>query len=343
MPDGEKIDGLFRGRRFVARTRRFGLEKLLDMLLVHRLSWVQDFLHRRQLPFSGDRHRLRERITGHVDAGNLTLGDFVGLLEEIEGWGNQHIYLYTMDNALLRTLADEGNVRETLGRSRCAKLFNRRLPLVLPDKLTLSSVFWTPQRLRFVWVEKRTWRERLPDEDRTEGDVEYDAYCRKESRGLVAFDCDLVAGGAELLIQRLPSGNRYFDQKQRFEKELEQFLDLSHLQEFRISAGIRKIDEAKEIRKRSTQLQTPQGSRIVLTSKSRTEDTYRDPTVRKARDAVGRNAAGRLGNFYWPSNNGHPRDIHVKLYAQDQRVGVFGECSQDEVRHVLSGVRAYCS
>lgn len=318
-------------------------EKLLDLLLMHRMSWVQAFLRERELPFSGERQRLRTRLCAYVADGSVTVDDLVGLLEEIEGWGNQHIYLYTLDDTLLRTLENETKVREALGRSRCSKLFNRRLPLVLPDKLTLSSVFWTRQRLRFVWVEKRTWRERLREEDRKDGDMEYDAYRRKESRGLVAFDCDLVAGNAELLIQRLPSGNRYLEQKQRFEKELQQFVDLSHLQEFRISAGIRKIDEAKNIRKRSTQLQTPQGSRIVLTSKSRTEDAYRDPTIRRAREAVGHNAAGRLGNFYWPAHNGQLREIHVKLYAQDQRIGIFGECSQEEVKNVLSSVRAYCS
>jgi len=134
------------------------------------------------------------------------------------------------------------------------------------------------------------------------------------------------------------------EQKQRFEKELERFMDLSHVQDFRISPAIRKIDEDKAIRKRSTELQTQHGGRIVLSSKSRKADAYRgDPTVRKARKAVGHDAVGRAGNFYWPSNNGDDREIHVKLYAQDQRIGIFGECVEEEIRHVLSSIRGYCN
>jgi hypothetical protein len=307
------------------------------------MDWTRTFLKERQLRFSGDTPKLRARMLGYVASGTITTDDLISLLDEVEGWGNQHVYLYTVAEPLLRDLAVESNVRDALRRRRCARLFNQPLPLVLPDVPTLSLVQWTSARLRFVWVEKRLWRDPVPTENRVEGDLEFDAFRRKESRGIVAFDVDLVTGHAQLLIQRLPRGNRYAEQKKRFENELGYFIDISHLQEFRISPGIRKMDESKEIRKRSTELQTAQGSRIILTSKSRRDDAYRDPTLRKARQAVGSNAAGRLGNFYCPTSNGAADEIHVKLYAQDQRIGIFGECSQAEVMYVLSSVRTYCT
>jgi len=252
-------------------------------------------------------------------------------------------YLYKASNTLIRRLAVEVNVREALRRRRCLRLFNGRLPLLLPDEPTLSAVQWTSRRIRFVWVEKRSWRERIPEQDCEEDEIEFDAYQTKEARGVVSFDCNLVSGDAALLIQRLPSGNKYLEQKTKFETELGRFIDTAELDEFRISGGIRRIDETSGIRKRSTEFQTQQGSRIVLTSKSRKLDAYGDPTVRDARRAVGNHAVGRLGNFYFPSSDADAPDTHVKLYAQDQRVGIFGECSEDEVRHVLSTIRSHCN
>ena len=61
--------------------------------------------------------------------------------------------------------------------------------------------------------------------------------------------------------------------------------------------------------------------------------------MRAARKALGKGVAGRLGNFYWPVLG---RDIHIKLFAKDQRVGIFGECTEEEVQHVLSEIRRYC-
>lgn len=69
------------------------------------------------------------------------------------------------------------------------------------------------------------------------------------------------------------------------------------------------------------------------------DDVYKDPTIRRARKALGKSVAGRLDNFYWPIQG---RDIHIKLYAKDHRIGIFGECTAAEVESVLSEVRRYC-
>ena len=53
--------------------------------------------------------------------------------------------------------------------------------------------------------------------------------------------------------------------------------------------------------------------------------------------------AGLLGNFYWlPARGGLARELHSKLYASDQRVGIFGEHLEKDVRHVLVRIRRHC-
>jgi hypothetical protein len=306
------------------------------------MGWTQEFLRSRELVFSGTKDELRGRVEQYLREGAVQATDLVALLDSIEGWGDQHVYLYTASEALLAVLSDETRLRRELRNHGSDGVLNRRVPLIVPAVPTLSTVDWSAHRVRFLWVEKRLWRDRSPEEDREDGTFEFDAYQVKESRGVVSFSCDLVSGTAELLIQRLPSGNNYLAEKTRFETHLGELITISGLECCPISRAIKKIDEVKRIRKRSSELSTALGYRITYTSRSRKDDVYSDPDIRKARRALGKLAAGRLGNFYMPTDDGNPREIHVKLYAKDQRVGIFGECTETEVRYVLSEVRRYC-
>ena len=70
----------------------------------------------------------------------------------------------------------EAKVRGILRAHGKEALFNKRLPLVLPANPRLSAVEWKPHAVRFVWIEKREWRERLPEEDYEADGVEFTAH-----------------------------------------------------------------------------------------------------------------------------------------------------------------------
>ena len=75
---------------------------------------------------------------------------------------------------------------------------------MLPVNRQLCAVEWTPSGVRFVWVEKRVWRQCAPDEDFRRDDIEFTANRLSVARGLVAFDWDLVSGHAALLSSASP-------------------------------------------------------------------------------------------------------------------------------------------
>jgi hypothetical protein len=314
-------------------------EFLVDVIFSHKLAWVRGLLKEQSLPSSGTEAELRNRIKEYLEAGTLSSGDLIGLLDEVEGWGDQHAYLYSASTALIAELADETEFKKALKKNRALGLFNEPLPLVLPDAPKLSSVDWSTDAVRFVWVEKREYRDRIEDEDREEDDLVFDAYKIKVTRGVISFQCDLVTGHAELLIQRLPTGNNYLAEKAKYETRLGKFFDMAQLTPCTVGGAIKKIDSATGIRKRASELATTRGHRITYTSRSRKEDVYNDPDILKSRKTLGALLAGRLGNYYWPIDG---RDIHLKLYAKDQRLGIFGECTQEEVSSVLAQIRGYC-
>jgi hypothetical protein len=320
------------------------VELVLNYLLSHKKAFSQDFLRDRGLPFSGTKEKLRERLKEYLSDGQLDAADLVWLLNRIEGWGNQHIYLYQASDRLIEPWLEEDSVRKRLADLGLADLFNRQRPLVLPEETTLSSIEWTPERVRFVWVEKRQWEERVSEEDIEEEGMVWRAYRINVSRSLIAFDWDLVSGYAMLMIQRLPRGTKYYLIRDRFEKELEPMVGLSQFEQVRVSRAIQRIQasEEKEVRRRQLAYQTQRGGKVTFTSAGRSRGTSADPDLKRAGQALS-STAGLLGNFYWIPVEGKPGcEVHSKLYASDQRVGIFGEHEERDVRYVLSRIRQHC-
>jgi hypothetical protein len=316
---------------------------VLDYLLSHKQAFLQDFLRKHSLPFSGTKQRLRERVEAHLAEDRLAASDLVQVLNRIEGWGNQHIYLYKAPDRAIEPWLTESSVRSRLYGLGLAGLFGRPRPLVLPDERTLSSIEWASERVRFVWVEKQQWEERVAGQDIEQDGMVWRAYRLNVSRGLIAFDWDLVSGYAMLMIRRLPHGTRYDAIKKELESVLEPLVSLSQFERLRVSRAIPDIQRSSEVRRRHISYRTIRGGEASLTSAGRSRDALADPALKRADSALEGDTTGLLGDFYWlPAQGGLKSELHSRLYAQDQRVGIFGEHQEKDVRHVISRIRHYC-
>lgn len=317
------------------------LNRLVDYVFAHRKDAIKGFMRDEELQISGNKSVLRDRIDEALADGTIDAGGLIGLLDTIEGWGNQHIYMFKAPDGEKRVWQSEARAKKRLQKIDAEELFNHRRPLVLPDEPTLSSVEWSTDRVRFIWVEKREWNFRRDDLDCEEDGVLYKAYEDKVARGITSFDWNLNTGHAALMIQRLPTGERYDQIRQEYEEAIEDAVHISNFTRVKITTAIKKLENSDEVNNRQVAHETGQGSRAQFTSKSRKADAFDDPDLKKARDALGQTSSV-LGNFYWQPNDGNlDRQIHTKLYASDQRVGVFGECTEEEVQYVLSRIRHF--
>ncbi|HQU41451.1 MAG TPA: hypothetical protein PK867_01510, partial [Pirellulales bacterium] len=115
---------------------------LLDVLFDHKMVWIQQLLKDKGLSAVGNKPDLRRRVEGYLEDAALETTDLVDVLDRVEGWGNQHIYLYKASSALIATLSDEAKLKDRLRKLKLARLFNGRIPLVLPDPPALSAIEW---------------------------------------------------------------------------------------------------------------------------------------------------------------------------------------------------------
>lgn len=317
---------------------------LIDLLFKHRLDVIRGFLKEKGLPASGNRKKIRKRLEDGLDAESISCDEIVHLIDRVEGWGNQHIYLFRAGDELIERWGTEAKARARLRTVGHEDLFNARRPLRLPANPELCSVEWSSNRVCFVWVQRRTWYEHLPEEDYQEDDIEYTARRRHIARGLITFHWDLTSGHAALLIQRLPKGNNYKEIKGAYSFVLEPLVKLSKFQPVHISGSILKLERSGEVRRRSMEVVTGRGGRAKFTSGVRKVDAFEgDPDLKNARTALGTKLIGRHANFSWPMPDDEERELHVKIYAPDQRLAIFGGCTEEEVRHVLCRVRHHSS
>lgn len=335
------------------------LDLLLQYLSAHKMEFLKNFLREKGLPHSYNKIELIQKAYEYIAQERLSFEELVDLLNTIEGWGDQQIYLYDAPPPLSTMWRDPVQVRTILNSAGYDHLFNDSLPLVLPEEATLSSIQWSSNRVRFLWVDKRIWRERDESLDYSEQvdpenggffreEIEWQAYRTRISRGLVAFDWDLISGEAMMLIQRVPQSRKksYLEIRQQFEQELRPMLDLNTFERVRVSRVVRALESSDETRRHQMKYLSDNRGQLLVTSPKKTLDVFGDdPTFERTRQALEDEATGLLGRFYWkPAPTRLTHEIYTLIYGEDdddQRVGIYAEHLEQDVCYVLSRIRHY--
>ncbi len=326
-------------------------------LLALKKDQIGEFLAGAGLPKSGTKEVLRERIEEALEEGSLAMSQIVQFLDNVVPWGKQHVYLYKGPQSPIAEWRNAAWVANLLKQHRLGKLLNASLPLVLPDKMKVSSIFHDPKRLRITAVKRRDWWERNPDYDDTgktdEGeDIELRAFVHRVTRSLVAFEWDLAANNAFLQISQLPRGFDYADVADEFFELIEGWLDRSLFSLLDLRPPITKLHAleesgAGETRSHGINYRTLQGRHFEGKSASPADPLLGEAAIDAALTAVRKSGVGHLGNFYWTPTNGAAialdSEVHVIVVGFRNRVNFPTPNDEETVRYVLSRIRSHCS
>jgi hypothetical protein len=330
---------------------------LIDFVLALRKSRVQDFLKDADLSgYSGTKEDLRARIQEALDQDEITCAQLIDFLDSLAPWGKQHVFLYSGPQHDIQSWKDPDHVHGLLKRYKTAKLFNARLPLILPDKLTLSSVTHGDGKLRITAIQKREYRERVPEHDEQKeinGErIFLDAYTAHVTRTLAAFEWDLNANVAMLQITQLQRDGDYENLAEDFSQLVRSWLDLKQFGAVNLRPVIAKLhamaqDGSAEIRPSGVDYRTLQGRSVAARSPSPKTSVFGEQVVDNALDALRKNGVAHLGNFYWlPAinqglvSNPLTDEVHVIMVGARSRINFPTPNTEDVVRYVLQRVRA---
>lgn len=330
---------------------------LLTFLLTLRLDRVRDFLSRHDLPKYGNRADLRDRLEENLANGTFTVTDIVDFLDEVEPWSKQHVFFYDGADGLTAGWKDPDALRKRLEQADAADVLDERLPLVLPEDLTLSSIRVEDGRfVTIAAVERHEFRERDTSRDRVEEVdgrvIELRAYVHVVTRGLVTLRWDLLTNTATLHITQGPSGYDYDDAERHFAQLIQPFLAFDRFNRTDLRRLIRRLHELEQAgtpEARSHRLgYRSRGGRIIeAASPTRRDSVTGEAGIDAALTRIAGESTGRLGNFYWlaavaPNGNENPltADLHLIVVANESRVNFMVPSSREIVTHVLQRIRA---
>ncbi|MGA3027933.1 MAG: hypothetical protein ABSF98_24530 [Bryobacteraceae bacterium] len=336
-------------------------QAVIDFVLALRKSHIQAFLKQVELRMSGTKEDLRERLHEALDGGDLTYERLVDFLDSLAPWGKQHVFLYQGPRSDVQEWRDPDHALRLLKQHRLGKLFNATLPLILPGKLTLSSITHADGKLRVTAVEKREYTERTPQHDEekeTESGerITLKAYIHHLTRTLAAFEWDLNANVAMLQITQLQEEGDYEKLAEQFCELVKPWLDIKQFSPVDLRPVIRSLHEIEkngqpEARSHGIDYRSPRGRRVSARSPTPRDSVFGgEGFIDEAMDSVRKNGIGHLGNFYWLSRfkpgtavNPLAGDVHVIIVGANSRVNFPTPNTEEAVRYVLHRVRALSS
>lgn len=326
-------------------------ESLIDFVLALRKSHIKELLKGAELPMAGTKPDLRSRLEDALKKGRFKYERLVEFLDVVAPWGKQHVFLYKGPRGDLQTWKDADHVLGILKQHRLGKLFNAQLPLILPDRLTLSSVRHSSGRLRITAIQKREYAERMPerDEERQTGGkrLTLTAHVHHLTRTLVAFEWDLNANVAMLQITQLQRDGDYDEVAKEFFQLIGPWLDIKQFGPVDLRRAISKLVELEgngkaETRSHKLNFQSLQGRELSVQSPSSRDSVRGEAHIDRAIDDARQNGVGHLGNFYWkpgvqpgPVANPLQEKVHVIVVGAKSRVNFPKPNTEEVVRSDL--------
>jgi hypothetical protein len=334
------------------------VDQLLDLALLQGNRFIKGLLREKQLRIGTNKEQFERNLREAIANEQVTPSDIQGWLNDVEGWGNQHAFVFGVPAAEAEAARDRGALSERLRDAGLADLLDAEIPLDPSDELTLATVRHGAEGISFLWVRgspSLLRRLELDREDEIDGnEIEFHAYERRWSRVAARFEFRFDARTAAVFLTQHEDRD-YAQQRDRVlervdsvipERESWSALDISRVITRLDAAGLHEEREhgAPVVRMSSTVFQGASAS-IRLAANTQASGYQDDAGVRAVRLSV--NPAqfiGGAGDCYLTPTAGadeESRELHLRLFGREQRILLWGKMTADEVWRVVTDLRAY--
>jgi len=336
--------------------------------------FIKELLREKGIQIGATKTDFGRNMKTAIEHGQLRLSDVENWLRQVEGWGNQHVYLFNLPPALKPGLtraeiernADEAGLQRLLGASTAMEF---------PDEPELTEISLTDSCFSLVWHEASpTWL-RVPDldfrwpEDRPHGasvpkldagqevdldTYEFRAHRRLERRAVTRFEVRLDLSLAALFIPDPIRGEEHKTAIQQAEEVIAKFLDLPVLRkaQVKIADVSKNLDQANLPQKPGQQpsVKTQRsrlsagGAYVEFAADGEGHAYWESTSVRDVRKSVRspqlKKFSGTRGLFEFQKGGplGLARSLKVELYARDRRIRLWAQMDRDEVWSILTSL-----
>ena len=332
------------------------LKRLADgVIRAQGNRFVKDLL-RNRVTIGTNKKEFAANLYKAIDNGDLRLADVEAWIRSVEGWGNQHVYLYSLSTALKQSLT-EANIFQRVKAARLSNLWNASVAMEFPDEPVLTSISFTDNVLTLSWQEASAGWTPVPEKNfqRQEGlDLyEYRAFRRIERRAITRFEARVNDGIAGLFIPNPIQGDEHEIAVRNAQDVIAKLLDLNALEKgaVRIAQVSKNLDQKNIPQNTSTipRIKTQKsrlssgGSYVEFAASSSDKAYWEEPAVQDVRKAVRKEQLGSFqgdGVFVFQEGAaGLKRPLRVQLYSDQNRVRLWAQMEATEVWTILGVLR----
>ncbi|MDZ4057111.1 MAG: hypothetical protein U1D69_09120, partial [Polynucleobacter sp.] len=135
MPGGEKG----------AAEKRDLKEAVRTIVLTQGNAFIKELLRKHKIQIGTNKADFSKNLHAAIDEGTLTRPMIEEWLSEVEGWGNQHIYLFEPPKLAI------GEIKDKLVGSNFAELIGTAVSYAFPEQLELSAIALAADHLSIAW------------------------------------------------------------------------------------------------------------------------------------------------------------------------------------------------
>jgi hypothetical protein len=311
--------------------------------------FIKELLRERGIKIGKTKADFEENMIAAIQSGELQRQHVESWLSEVEGWGNQHIYIYKIPRALCTELRNVADPERRVIRAGFRNQWNADTSLEYPPERTLTKIHYDNEQLSFVWHQGKDFpvrKKELDFREERDGDLyEFRAYRLRAERSITRFVARPTDGLAAIFVQASFEEDEHGDVLDDVRSVVSRVLRFDDLQQLAIASAIKKLDSeslnSREVIARATRLSS--GGAYVEFATTSAKLGYQDVgPVREVREAVKpRSFVGMNGNFMLPclDRNGETRAVRVQLYGEQKRLKLAYQMTASEVWSIVELVK----
>lgn len=324
--------------------------------------FIKELMRSKRIPLGTNKDDFERNLMAAIEAGDLRLADVDSWLGSVEGWGNQHVYLYGLTSTMARGLT-EAKLRDAAKSAGLGHLWNASTLLSFPDEPELTSISFADGSLRLIWQEASPGWTRVPKKDippREEGldTYAYRAYRKVERRAVTRFEAHKGMGLAALFIPDPIEGEEHKNAVDKAKSVIRLLMDLSTLEKNQLDISLvsRNMDQRNlpsnvspnpSIKTHKARLLSG-GSYVEFAANSTDRGYAEENAIRDVRKSIKQpqlpNFQGATGVFmYQPgsASGAVKRQLRVQLYGSDDRIRFWAQMHSAEVWSILQDISTY--
>jgi hypothetical protein len=315
--------------------------------------FIKELLRAKNLPIGSTKGDFESNLNAAIESGALRLSDVDDWLKLVEGWGNQHVYLYNVTPALAKGLT-EPVVRQRAHTARLDGIWGATTALQFPDAPSLTSISFSDSVLSLVWQESSLGWIPVPEKNfqkQEELDLfEYRAYRAIEQRAITRFEVHLDRKLAALFIPDPVQNVEHQQAVDEARRVIALLMDIDALDKGQVdvSAVSKNLDQqtvpsnagaASDVRTQKSRLGSG-GAYVEFAANDPTKAYWQEPAVEDVRKSVRTDQLAKFdgtgGVFIFTGAGSPARDLRVQLYAADERIRLWAQMDANEVWETLS-------